>query len=198
MGNLALDKGDYVTARKCFQEVMNRNPQNLGLQENMRTSIARCDLALRDYDAAFDEYQRVLDLEKYRKAGPDQDRLYDANANIGLIHYKRKEFDKARQILEGLRENSPDRLPARLTLANVYKKMGQYELAETEYLFVISREPKNLVALNNLANIYRDTGRKGQARRYYEKCLVLEPRNPIVQKNMQRLEGKEPAPVAEE
>jgi tetratricopeptide (TPR) repeat protein len=163
----------------------------------MRLNIAKCCMSLRDYDHALEAYLRVLELEKLKKTGADEDLLYDVNANLGLIYHKRKEYDRARGILEDLRRQYPDRLPARTTLATVYKKMRLYDRAIPEFLFVIAQEPRNIVALNNLANIYRDTGQTEPARRYYEKCLALDPNNPVVLKNMQRLDGRLPAATDE-
>lgn len=86
----------------------------------------------------------------------------------------------------GLEERGEDPLSARehFTLASIYEKKGEPELALREYKMALNKDSHFLPALTRLGELTYLMGQYGQAERYYRKAIEMSPRNGDLYNNL--------------
>jgi tetratricopeptide (TPR) repeat protein len=77
-----------------------------------------------------------------------------------------------------LRSMLPQSAAARQVLADLHRRLGQWELARPVYLEVIAEEPENALALVDLGNYFFRKGDFGKAVEYYRHAAKAAPRDP--------------------
>lgn len=85
-----------------------------------------------------------------------------------------------------LEERGEDPLSARehFTLASIYEKRGESELAVTEYEMALNKDSHFLPALTRLGELTYLMGQYGQAEKYYRKAIEMSPRNGDLYNNL--------------
>jgi tetratricopeptide (TPR) repeat protein len=187
MGDMCMQKKQYDQALKYFIQALKRKPNDFSVQVNLHWQVAKCLFELRDFDKSLIEFSHVLAIEQLKNAPQFEDIIYSTKMSMGIIYRIKNDYPRALEIFSELRTTYPDRLPVRISLSTVYKKLNKNKEAFRELAYVVERDSMNIVALNNIANLYRDTGSYGIADTYYQKCLTIDPSNTVVHKNIERM-----------
>ncbi len=78
----------------------------------------------------------------------------------------------------------PDMIEARIGMGILYRKHGDFDLAEKEYEAAIGHQYHSFPAHFNLANLYMDQKKLEHALKEYKVCLKLQPNNALVHNNL--------------
>jgi len=70
------------------------------------------------------------------------------------------------------------------TLASIYEKRGESELALREYRMALNKDSHFLPAMTHLGELSYVMGQYDQAERYYRKAIKMEPRNGDLYNNL--------------
>lgn len=102
-----LQQAHYKQATEAFQGFLERYPAS-EYADNARYWLGETSYVMRDLPTALEDFNRLLtDYPASRK-------VPDAMLKIGYIHAERKEWDRARTVLEELERNHPGTTAARL------------------------------------------------------------------------------------
>ncbi len=91
---------DYTNALSLFQSLIASNP-NHPLADNAQYWIGECHYALRQYNAAIMDFQKVFTF-------PNSNKLADAQFKLVLCYLRKGEVDKAREEFQSLRTQFPN------------------------------------------------------------------------------------------
>jgi tetratricopeptide (TPR) repeat protein len=119
-----------------------------GCHRDAHVNLERADrlLAVGDNKQAIVEYQNALNVEPSAHA----------QRGLGLAYEALSAFAEAQHHLEAALEGKPGDLEARVALARVYTRFGQYEKARQQLLTAIDQEPNHDPALL-LLGVYAET-----------------------------------------
>ncbi len=174
--NLALAyraAGKIKKSVACFDEVLMLSPNR------MDVVIMQAQLAslLGDDEKAELYYRKILELSPDHK---------EAMTKLIGLYEKQERFEDAMKIVEGYLADFPQDLEYRLLLADLYRKMGWYEVSVAEYENMLKDKE-----LKNNAKVYLGLGRsqfdiiRFKRRRNYEEVIYtlkkaseLDPGNP--------------------
>lgn len=101
-----LRDGDYRRAADGFRDVLDNHPDS-DYADNARYWLAETYYVVREFDEAMEHFQEIVD-------DPDSGKHADALLKAGYIHYEREEWDRARDMLEQVRDDYPDSTVANL------------------------------------------------------------------------------------
>ncbi|APF17925.1 tol-pal system protein YbgF [Caldithrix abyssi] len=96
----AFEARDYQSALSLFQTLLSQNA-NHPLADNAQYWIGECHYALRQYDAAILDFQKVFTF-------PNSNKAPDAQFKLVLCYLKKGDMEKAREEYERLRTDYPD------------------------------------------------------------------------------------------
>ena len=91
--------------------------------------------------------------------------------------------------LESLTQQEPGNEPAAMTLAEFYKKSGQYDAAKAIYGKLLKQSPSNPAYMNNLGNVYFLSGKDADAISEYQAAINAAPKDPMPYFNMSQVYG---------
>ncbi|MBK7092799.1 MAG: protein kinase [bacterium] len=110
---------------------------------------ARSIYALLVWSFAKDTTGAFQQLEEVYKIDP---KFQLALGFSAYIHLDLKEYDKAIEVFNRIKEYHPDSPTPDLSIANIYTRMGQHDKAKTAYEEYYKRFPDDAAALTNLCN----------------------------------------------
>jgi TolB-like protein/Flp pilus assembly protein TadD len=145
---LAYYDWNWSGAEMEFQRSLTLNPNDATQRHRYSrylASVGRVDEALQELDRA-----RLLD---------PLDPLI--RANVGVIHYFARQYDKTIEDLQALLRESPDFSTAHWGLGLAYEQKGRYDQAMAE--FETAAKQRGLNSLASLGHLYGVTGRKDKA-----------------------------------
>ena len=96
----AFEARDYQTALSLFQSLIASNP-NHPLADNAQYWIGECHYALKKYDAAIMDFQKVFTF-------PNSNKMADAQFKLVLCYLRKGEVEKAREEFQRLRSEFPN------------------------------------------------------------------------------------------
>lgn len=96
----AFEARDYQTAIQLFESLLATSSTH-SLSDNAQYWIGESHYALRQYDAAIIDFEKVMTF-------PSSNKKADAQFKLGLCYLKKGQKDKAIEELNRLRENYPD------------------------------------------------------------------------------------------
>jgi tetratricopeptide (TPR) repeat protein len=109
---------------------------------------------------------------------PEPVRDFDYWIAQGDRQRERERADPAMSAYDKAAELAPDRAEPYAGRGLVHLDLGDYSLAEAEFLRALKLNPRYAVALMGLAETYRSQGKKAEAIRYYERYLEVLPNGP--------------------
>jgi predicted Zn finger-like uncharacterized protein len=109
---------------------------------------------------------------------PEPVRDFDYWIAQGDRQRERERADPAMNAYDKAAELAPDRAEPYAGRGLVHLDLGDYSLAEAEFLRALKLNPRYAVALMGLAETYRSQGKKAEAIRYYERYLEVLPNGP--------------------
>lgn len=115
---------------------------------------------------------------KLRKADDKGDKDQES-VSMALLRGRNSErageWDKARQIYEGLRQKHPDNAEVAHRLGVVADAQRRHAEAEQLFLFGLQKEPRNATLLSDLGYCYFLQGQLSKAESAIRKATILEP-----------------------
>ncbi len=96
----AFENRDYQNALSLFQSLLSKNA-NHSLADNAQYWIGECHYALRQYDAAILDFQKVFTF-------PNSNKAADAQFKLVLCYLKKGDVEKAREEFQRLQNDFPD------------------------------------------------------------------------------------------
>lgn len=101
------------------------------------------------------------------------------NRDEGDKAYDRKDYARARELLEKAIEFFPNDVTTRNTLGLAYMNLGKYDEAIRWFNEVLSIDPLNAAAYNNLGFTYVESGKDvARGTKLIERAIELDPANP--------------------
>ena len=190
----AVEKRDYVLAKRLIDRALDYEPENNSLQKWKETieelakvekNAHRQDILLKQLELeseAFRKYQTVLEYvrnEQMEKAFDILKELYDKYGNfadipflLGSIYIDRKELDKAEKYLKEAVELIPYQPLVYLALGKLYIEKGDYVAAKENLEKAISMSPDlKPGVLDTLGNLYYEFGEYEKAFKAFEEYL---------------------------
>ncbi len=163
-------RGLYPEVIKEVEKAMERNPTQVELYWLLATLYQKA----KNHDLAIKTYQKIIELEPYRKS-----EIYQ---RIGDIYVENKQYEDAITAYEEIlalskRGLGTAKIEALKKIFLVYEKMGRVEEKLQEYEERIAQEPENIELYQELGGIYEALKRWEEGSRLYLKALGIAPQN---------------------
>ncbi len=100
--------------------------------------------------------------------------------NLGRIHLRNGQLDKARREFEKALELDPDNAEALLNIGAIHRAEGRVPEAEHFAKRALQVDPNSIGALSQLAEIKRDQDELGEAIRLFEEALAIDDSQPFL------------------
>jgi len=145
----------------------------MNINESLKSAIhyfQKDDLAQAEY--IFNEILKV------------QPNNFNALHFLGLIFYKRKEYDSALEYINKALYFEPNYADAHSNLGIVLQDIGQLQEAETHYKRALQLNPKLVGAYYGLGIIYQSKGQLNEALTFYQKVTELNPNFALAYNNL--------------
>ena len=95
----------------------------------------------------------------------------DYNAQLGLAYINQGRYDIAQNKLKKSIEQNPDNAVAHHYIAELYRRLGEFDKAETHFEQALELAPKNSSLLNNYGVFLCDDKKYKEAYGYFDKVL---------------------------
>jgi len=95
----------------------------------------------------------------------------DYNAQLGLAYINQGRYDVALSKLKKSIEQNPDNAVAQHYIAELYRRLGEFDKAQTHFEKALDLAPKNSSLLNNYGVFLCDEKRYKEAYTYFDKVL---------------------------
>lgn len=95
----------------------------------------------------------------------------DYNAQLGLAYIQQGRYDTALSKLKKSIEQNPDNAVAQHYIAELYRRLGEMDKAQTHFERALDLQPKNSSLLNNYGVFLCDEKKYQQAYSYFDKVL---------------------------
>jgi tetratricopeptide (TPR) repeat protein len=205
LGELALSRIDYISARKYYLEAARLQPENA----EYVNKAGKINHEMGRYSEALAFYQKALGIRE-KSLGPNHPDVGVSLNNLAGLYHDLGLYDKAEPLLKRSLElmtkaHGPDHPDVAIplnNLATLYYTQGQYAKAEPLYQQSLKigektygpNNPHVAVRLNNLAKVYYALGEYAKAEPLFRGALkifekTLGPDHPNVAKNLSNLAG---------
>ncbi len=155
LGFALLGKKRFAEAEKEFQKAISINSE----YAEIHYYLAQVYMGTNDEKSALKELEKSLQYLPYYDYA-DNPVYYNAFINIGVLHFKKGEKQKAfESFISAIREN-PERAQAYNNLGILYLSTGELKKAENSFLTALNKDSNNLNAKLNLADIYRQSDKQ--------------------------------------
>lgn len=161
MGYALYHAGKYEKSIKCYQKVIELNPDSTGAYKN--TARAYLAMDMEDYAAGY--------LEKGRSDMNDS----LLRVVLGSIYYKRGETGKALEVLNEITGKDIKRSEVLKYKGKAALKEKKFEEAERCFSKLTELEPEEPLNYYHLALAQRELKRSGDALKTYERGLAVNP-----------------------
>jgi tetratricopeptide (TPR) repeat protein len=165
----------------CFENIRDFNSQKDCLEKYLTIdnnelawiSLCNCYIELKLLDQAIKAAEKITNQDFVKKTC------------LATIYCKQGKFELSEKLLDEVIKKYPNLTEARLSRAELYTAINQFDKAAEEYLYIILYiNPKNAEAYNNLGNIYFKTGNLVEAIEHFERALSLNPKLTIAYSNL--------------
>ncbi|MBX3455229.1 tetratricopeptide repeat protein, partial [Ferrovibrio sp.] len=102
----------------------------------------------------------------------------DAMHILGLVAYRRRQWQKAADLIGQAVKLQPNAAELRWNRAGALRQLGLLEEAEAECRKAVELSPNSAEARNNLANTLKDRGRLPEAEQQFREAVRLRPQYP--------------------
>jgi tetratricopeptide (TPR) repeat protein len=164
LGFVYLRREEYEKARKCFSEVLDREPRNPVACNNLGYVYEKMER----FGTAKRLYEKALQLN------PGDAEAY---INIGNIADLQGDYSAAIEQYKRAIEVKPASANARFCLAVLYERHDMFDVAIEEYRQILARDPNHLKSLFNLGGLCIQQGMYQEGARNLEMVVVLDPNN---------------------
>jgi tetratricopeptide (TPR) repeat protein len=101
--------------------------------------------------------------------------VYLVNYQIGMMHFKNNEFEKALEFATKEKANNPAHTPNLCLIGSIHSEWENWEDAIKAYDEALLYDPLNYFATQNAAEIYRIMGLPNQAKELLDTYLTKQP-----------------------
>jgi type IV pilus assembly protein PilF len=110
----------------------------------------------------------------------------DYNAQLGLAYINQGRYEVALAKLKKSIEQNPDNAVAHHYIAELYRRLGEFDKAETHFDKALDLTPENSSLLNNYGVFLCDDEKYNEAYKYFEKVLKdpLYPSKGLIYENI--------------
>jgi Tfp pilus assembly protein PilF len=166
------DAKDYPGAIQKFREFLALEPSSYQVLMN----IGNCYKEMKDYDAALDTYQQVLDRVQEQAPSPATSEAR-AGAYVGLsdVYLRKGEIDQAERVLQEALARNPNDENLAFKFGEVYFTQGDAAKAAEFYNKAIAANPKWAPPYRQLGYAYLNMGEYARALEMMKKFLELAP-----------------------
>ena len=109
--------------------------------------------------------------------GRDSENFIPARLRLAYVYYQKQQKDQARQILEELKAQAPDREDIYLTISYFYEEENMWHRAIATLQEGLARLPKSAEIHFRLAILYEKQKDREASIRQIKKVLELDPEN---------------------
>ena len=154
-----------------WSDVLNKYPQSpdahgaIGDHFMMRGDLGRAEA----------EYQAELKINS---------RSSEALTGLGIVYFKWKESDTAKELFHKALESEPDEIAAHYYLAKIYSERADLSSASRHLFSMIAASPKNLRAFEMLVETYAKMAKLDDAYELLNRAVAEEPDNPAVHRGL--------------
>lgn len=106
-----------------------------------------------------------------QRGSEDLNDASDYNAQLGLAYIQQGRYDTALDKLKKSIEQNPDNAVAQHYIAELYRRLGEYEKARTHFKQALDLTPKNSSLLNNYGVFLCDEKKYQEAYPFFDKVL---------------------------
>jgi len=160
--------------QKALAELKHLNTQHPN-EPLILYNLAWLDLDNCNYSAAIQTARQVVQIL------PDNDAAYYL---LGICQLQNNNEDAAFEAFCHCEKLNPLHFDAKLCLADIYSRKGNYPQAETRYLSLIEQNPKHYGVHNNYGEMLSKQNRLPEALEEYRKAVILAPTCPEVSNNL--------------
>lgn len=170
-----LKVGKDDEAIKCFVQALALNE----LHDETQHRLAVLYLKKQMYGAAAALFKRLVESA--------ENPVY--YSHLGLALYKQSDFNEAKNAYQRAVELDPERAPRFISLAQVYRALGQLEHSIVALNKALAIDESNIDFLLLLATVQAELKNYKESMEVLEKLLILDPKNTEALSMMKELEG---------
>lgn len=148
--NRDLSNGNIQLALESYKQVVYFDPTFAAAWHNLATA----EFQSHHYEESKRDWQRAILLK------PD---YVEPKVSLAFIHMKKREFTKAKTLLERARRNDPENNGTLINLTELYFRLGNSRKAMRIARFVLTKDPSNLPAHCLLARSKLQAGNPASA-----------------------------------
>lgn len=166
LGNAYLSSQQYDSAKKHLKEASTL-PARRQLKANIWGSLADTHAGLKNWDSAFEYYQKATDLDTQNPV------IYNNYAYY--LSQQGKELSKAEKLALRALELSPDNTSFMDTVGWVYYKQGQLKKARKYIQKAINSGNPNAETLEHMGDVLLKLEQPDEAKKWWQKALEKDP-----------------------
>jgi len=164
IGNAAARSGNLAEANRYLTMAVEKQPENTAL----RTELGATKISLGQTDAGIEELER---------AAREDPKAQSPEIALLLAYLRNKDYDKALEIAEQLKQQHPDDAIGYDFTGAVNLLKGEDQAAETDLLKARELHPGDAMALANLGALAIKNKKLDTAVGYYQEILKADPKN---------------------
>ena len=170
--NSKMSGDDYQKAKDNFAKLPVKNPEEEArlneLKANSMADEALYQKAIANVNAA-----NILLDETIAKAGSKNAQIFIEAADA-LIHFKNKDFDKAKGLLEKAAQLMPKNPEVKILYGDIYSELNNGTLAADYYNKALDLDPKSVQAIVNKGRLYKRSTNFDGAAEEFKNAIKIE------------------------
>jgi tetratricopeptide (TPR) repeat protein len=155
---------EYANALQVLKKILEKHPNDV----ETLILFGRIKQASKDNDGARQAYEKVISLDKTRKA------IY---LRLGGVFLQEGHTASALKVFQDLIRNFPDSYPGHFFLGTIYTKTGKFRQAEKEFKKALELKPELVEPRFELLGVYESQGKKQEILNIYKDILDKHPNN---------------------
>ena len=173
-------RGDANKSIFLYRKIADLSPMNLDARKHLIALIVRSnqtDAAIDEYLNLAETYYNLADLENVRKtinealrlaqeSSASRDVKFKILSQLVDIEMQSLNLRQAQHLYEQMRSIQPDHQPTRLSIVELFFRLGQPKLARKE--------------ISEYVNLLLSRDEKGKAENFLEKLLEHQPQEPVL------------------
>ncbi len=173
--------GEKQKSADMIVKAVQRNPEDA----TINYTAGQIFLQLDDLDQAFPYFVKAVELDPHNAK---------AIRSLAQAYYDMGNTEESIQTYEtAIREETNLRVRADLyfNLGILYDKVGNFELAEDNFLNAVDLNPEDQEAILGMAQTFEMSEKWRKAEKFYKELISLDPENPVYYRGMARVQMKQ-------
>jgi tetratricopeptide (TPR) repeat protein len=176
--------GEKQKSGEMIEQAVQRNPEDA----TINYTAGQIFLQLDDLDRAFPYFLKAVELDSHNAKAIRS--LAQAYYDLGNTAESIRTYETA------IREETDYKVRADLyfNLGILYDKVGNFEMAEENFLNALDLNPEDQEAILGMAQTFEKSEKWRKAEKFYKELISLDPENPIYYRGMARVQMKQGNP----